>query len=78
MCTTVHPPIFGSGGGAHSLAGEGVGSQLGRGDRHLGTLGIHICTLCLFHPMKHYFFIIISDISIETTTFAVLMFSVFI
>jgi hypothetical protein len=39
---------IGSGRGTHSLAGEGVGGvQLGRGDRHCGTLGIciRICTL---------------------------------
>jgi hypothetical protein len=43
---------IGSGRGIHSLAGEGVGGvQLGRGDRHCGTLGvciricIRICTL---------------------------------
>jgi hypothetical protein len=44
------PPFgFGSGGGAHSLPGEGVGaSQFQRGDRHCGYLDIrvYVCTLC--------------------------------
>jgi hypothetical protein len=39
------PPAF-WGGGAHSLAREGVGeSQFRRGDIHCGTL--YICTLCI-------------------------------
>jgi hypothetical protein len=41
-----HPLWFGEGGGGvhtHSLAEEGVGgSQFRLGDRHCGTLGIHI------------------------------------
>ncbi len=52
---TLHP--FGCGGGAHSLAGQGVGeSQFGRGDRHCGTLGIYlICGTMgqLPHPLGH-------------------------
>jgi hypothetical protein len=37
------PPPFGSGGGAHSLAREGVGdSQFRRGDIHCGTLYTYI------------------------------------
>jgi hypothetical protein len=39
-------PSFGSEGGTHSLAGEGMGeSEFGRGHRHWGTLSIYICTL---------------------------------
>ncbi len=39
-------PPPGSGGGAHSLAGEGVeGSQFQGGDIHCGTLYEYICTL---------------------------------
>jgi hypothetical protein len=37
------PPPFGSGGGAHLLAREGVGeSQFRRGDIHCGTLYIYV------------------------------------
>jgi hypothetical protein len=44
----VPPPWFG-GGGAHSLAGEGAGeSQLGRGDKHCGTLVMYV--LCGIEP----------------------------
>jgi hypothetical protein len=43
---TVYPPFGSGGGGAHSLAGKGVGeSQLGRGGQtlwHCGTLGIYV------------------------------------
>jgi hypothetical protein len=40
-----HPPVLG--GGAHSLAREGLGeSQFRRGDRHCGTLYIYH-TLCI-------------------------------
>ncbi len=46
---------FGSGGVTHSLAGEEVGgSQFGQGDRHCGTLGIHV--LCAPHPLSHLMF----------------------
>ncbi len=42
-------------GGAHSLAGEGVGeSQFGRGDRHCGTLGIYgMYFVCKMHNSEH-------------------------
>ncbi len=33
------PPLWFREGGPHSLAGEVVGSQFGRGERHYGTLG---------------------------------------
>jgi hypothetical protein len=37
------PSHFGSAGGTHSLAGEGVrGSQFGRANRHCGTLVIYV------------------------------------
>ncbi len=37
------PPLVPGGGGALSLAGEGMGeSQLGQGDKHCGTLGIYV------------------------------------
>ncbi len=40
------PPTPHPGGGAHSLAREGVGeSQFRRGDIHFGTLYIHVRTL---------------------------------
>jgi hypothetical protein len=47
---SVPPPLpFGSGGGAHSLAREGVGvSHAQRGDRHIGTLYIYV--LCGLRP----------------------------
>ncbi len=35
------PQPFGSGGGTHSLAGEG-GSQFQQGDIHCGTLGLYV------------------------------------
>ncbi len=39
----VCPPPFGSGGGTHSLAGEGLGEpQFWRGDTHCGTLYIYV------------------------------------
>jgi hypothetical protein len=42
------PPMVLGGGGAHTLAGEGVGgSQFGRGDRHSGTIGMYdLYVLC--------------------------------
>jgi hypothetical protein len=41
-------PPFGSGGVAHSLAGEGVGwSQSGRGARHCGTLVKYVLCACV-------------------------------
>jgi hypothetical protein len=45
------PPPLVPGGGAHSLAGEGVGeSEFKRGDIHCGTLGIHVqYVLCDIH-----------------------------
>ncbi len=43
------PPPLVQGGGAHSLAGEGVGwSQFRRGDRHCGTLGIYVLCEVLY------------------------------
>jgi hypothetical protein len=43
-------PPCGSGGGTHSLVGEGVGggSQFGRGDGHCGTLGIYVLCAILY------------------------------
>jgi hypothetical protein len=42
------PPLVRGGGGAHSLAGEGVGeSQFRRGNIQCGTLKRYICTLWL-------------------------------
>jgi hypothetical protein len=47
------PPPFGSGGGAHSLAKEGVGeSQFRRGDMHYSTLYIYV--LCEIEPLLSY------------------------
>ncbi len=47
----VPPPPFGSGGGAHSLAREGMGeSQFRRGDIHCGTLYIYV--LCGSIPQQ--------------------------
>jgi hypothetical protein len=50
-CHGIVPPPFGSGGGAHSLAGEGVWeSEFKRGDIHCGTLGIYVqYVLCDIH-----------------------------
>ena len=49
LAPTPHPPLV-SGGGAHSLAREGVGeSQFRRGDIHCGTLYIYV--LCDIEAM---------------------------
>ncbi len=40
------------GGKAHSLDGEGVGSQFQRGDRHYGTLGTRMYVLCGAHVRR--------------------------
>ncbi len=48
------PPPLVPGGGAHSLAREGVGeSQFRRGDIHYGTLYIHVHTLWCFASIGH-------------------------